>query len=333
MHFGFTDDQLAFRDAVRDLMAGACPPAAVRAAWDGGPGYDPALWSALADMGVLGLLAPDEAGGLGLDEVGLVLLLEETGRVAMPGPIVEHAAVAVPALVAAGRLDAAARAASGKGIWTFAERADRVGWALAADELLVVDGGGVRLVEAGQLTVTQPLVGVDRSRRDVAVGWSGGELVAGVDPALALDRGALGAAAQLCGLADRLIQMTVDYASHRRQFGVPIGTFQALKHHLADAALRLAHARPAVYRAAWSVATGGPTRARDVSMAKVMAGDAGALAARVALQCHGAIGYTWESDLHLWMKRVWALERAWGGPARHRARVADAILGPAPRQP
>lgn len=333
MHFGFTDDQLAFRDAVRDLMAGACPPAAVRAAWDGGSGYDPTLWSALADMGVLGLLAPDEAGGLGLDEVGLVLLLEETGRVAMPGPIVEHAAVAVPALVDAGRLDAAARAATGKGIWTFAERADRVGWALAADELLVVDAGGVRLVEAGQLTVTQALAGVDRSRRDVAVGWSGGELLDGVDPALAIDRAALGAAAQLCGLADRLIEMTVDYATHRRQFGVPIGTFQALKHHLADAALRLAHARPAVYRAAWTVATGGSTRARDVSMAKVMAGDAGALAARVALQCHGAIGYTWESDLHLWMKRVWALERAWGGPARHRARVADAILGPAPRKP
>jgi alkylation response protein AidB-like acyl-CoA dehydrogenase len=314
-------------------MAGACPPAAVRAAWDDGPGYDPALWSALADMGVLGLLAPDEAGGLGLDEVGLVLLLEETGRAAMPGPIVEHAAVAVPALVAAGRLDAAGRAATGKGIWTFAERADRVGWALTADQLLVADAGGVRLVEAGQLTVTHPLVGVDRSRRDAAVGWSGGELLDGVDPALAMDRGALGAAAQLCGLADRLIEMTVDYATQRRQFGVPIGTFQALKHHLADAALRLAHARPAVYRAAWTVATGGPTRARDVSMAKVMAGDAGALAARVALQCHGAIGYTWESDLHLWMKRVWALERAWGGPARHRARVADAILGPAPRQP
>ena len=92
-----------------------------------------------------------------------------------------------------------------------------------------------------------------------------------------------------------------------------------MKHHLANALLRLEHARPPVYRAAWSVAHDLPTRGRDVSMAKVMAGRAAALAGRVALQCHGAIGYTWEHDLHLWLKRVWVLERAWGGTAEHQA--------------
>ena len=328
MHFGFTAEQIAFRDAVRDLLRDACPPASVRAAWEGGDGYDPGLWSALADMGVLGLLAPERSGGLGLTEVDLVLILEETGRAAMPGPIVEHAAVAVPALCTGGYEELVERAIAGTEMLTAAVAADRVGWAQIAGHLLVGHAGGLRLVRAGQLTTIHPLVGVDGSRRDAAVGWSGGELVAGADVELALDRAALGAAAQLCGLADHLIAVTVDYARQRRQFGVPIGTFQALKHHLADAALVLAHARPAVYRAAWTVATGGPTRARDVSMAKVMAGDAGVAAARAALQCHGAIGYSWESDLHLWMKRVWALERAWGGTARHRARVADAVIGP-----
>ncbi|GAC1320301.1 MAG: acyl-CoA dehydrogenase [Acidimicrobiales bacterium] len=329
MHFGFSDDQLAFRAAVRDLLRDTCPPSAVRAAWDGGPGYDPDLWSALGEMGILGMLAPERAGGLGLSEVDLVLVLEETGRVAMPGPIVEHAAVALPAL-AGDRPDLVQQAATGAAIVTFAASADRVGWAQAADHVLVRDGDGLRLISAADLTTIHPLVAVDRSRRDAAIGWAAGEPVVGADPSLALDRAALGAAAQLCGLADHLIAVTVDYVTQRRQFGVPIGSYQAVKHHLADAALRLAHARPAVYRAAWTVATAGEQRSRDVSMAKALAADAATLAARVALQCHGAIGYTWESDLHLWMKRVWILERAWGGTAHHRARVADAVLGPQP---
>jgi alkylation response protein AidB-like acyl-CoA dehydrogenase len=111
----------------------------------------------------------------------------------------------------------------------------------------------------------------------------------------------------------------------RQQFGVAVGSFQAVKHHLADAALALEFARPAVHRAAWSVATSAPTRARDVSMAKAMASDASELAGRKALQCHGAIGYTVEADLHLYMKRTWALARSWGDSAFHTHRDADAL--------
>ena len=101
-----------------------------------------------------------------------------------------------------------------------------------------------------------------------------------------------------------------------------MGSFQAVKHHLADAALAIEFARPAVWRAAWSTAQGAPTRARDVSMAKAMASDAAEVAGRKALQCHGAIGYTVEHDLHLYMKRAWALARAWGDSAHHTDRVA-----------
>ncbi|MCA1847174.1 MAG: hypothetical protein LC792_29080 [Actinobacteria bacterium] len=135
-------------------------------------------------------------------------------------------------------------------------------------------------------------------------------------------------AAVLCGLAGRLIEMTAGYVKERHQFGVPVGSFQAVKHHLADALIALEHARPAVYCAAWSISTAQPTLARDASFAKAYANEAAGVAARVALQCHGAIGYTYEHDLHLWLKRVWSLQRAWGDTAHHRAVVAEAVTGP-----
>ncbi len=322
MHFGFSEEQLAFRDAVRALLEDACPPAAVRAAWSPShAGYDPKLWQRLGEMGVLGMLAPVDAGGLGMDETDLVLCLEETGRAALPGPIVEHAAVGVPLLASAGSA-LVGPAVGGNIAVTFSDRTSRVGWGAAADAVVLAGDGGLQVVRGG---AGEPLSSVDGSRRDVALTSFEGVPVDG-DAALALDRAALGTAAQQCGLAAHLIDVTVAYTGARRQFGVPVGSYQALKHHLADALLHLEHARPAVYRAAWSVAHGVATRARDVSMAKVMADRAAALAARAALQCHGAIGYTWEHDLHLWMKRVWVLERAWGTTAGHRARVADAVL-------
>ena len=325
MDFGFSEDQLGFRDAVRDLLRDACPPAAVRAAWSPDhPGYDADLWAQLGAMGVLGVLAPEDAGGLGLTEVDLVLVLEESGRAALPGPLVEHAAVGVPLLASAGSA-AAGPAVAGRIAVTFSDDAARVGWGAVADVVLVAAGDDVRLVDAASST---PLESVDRSRRDVALPAAAGSML-GPGGTLAVDRAVLGCSAQQCGLAARMIEMTVDYATARRQFGVPIGSYQAVKHHLADALLLLEHARPAVYRAAWSCATGAPTRGRDVSMAKVMSDRAAAGASRAALQCHGAIGYTWEHDLHLWMKRTWVLQRLWGTTAAHRARVADAVVGPA----
>jgi alkylation response protein AidB-like acyl-CoA dehydrogenase len=322
VHFGFSEDQLAFRDAVRALLEDACPPAAVRAAWSPShAGYDPKLWQRLGEMGVLGMLAPAEAGGLGMDEVDLVLCLEETGRAALPGPIVEHALVSVPLLASAGSA-LVGPAVAGNIAVTFADRTSRVGWGAVADAVVLAGEGGLSVARG---TEGEPLSSLDGSRRDVALTSCEGVLVEG-DAAVALDRAALGTAAQQCGLAAHLIEVTVGYTGARRQFGVPVGSYQALKHHLANAQLLLEHARPAVYRAAWSVANRVATRGRDVSMAKVMADRAAARAARAALQCHGAIGYTWEHDLHLWMKRVWALERAWGTTASHRARVADAVL-------
>ncbi len=145
--------------------------------------------------------------------------------------------------------------------------------------------------------------------------------------AAARDRGAIGVAAQLCGLTRAMIDLTVDYVKERKQFGVPVGSYQAIKHHLANALLRLEYARPVTYRAAWSVDEGDPEAGVHAAMAKVFASDAAGFAAKVCLQCHGAIGYTIEHDLHLFMKRAWALQSAFGTAAAHRARVRAHVLG------
>jgi alkylation response protein AidB-like acyl-CoA dehydrogenase len=325
MRFAFSDDQLAFRDAVRDLLERECPPEVVRAAWTNETGRTDHVWKHLADMGVLGLVAPESSGGLGLTMLDLVLVLEETGRAALPEPIVEHLAVALPLLppdvqtaAAAGSITVAA-GLTGDPFVPYAESAD----------LLVLQHDVALYAVAGNDVQLTPDASIDGSRRLSAVQWdpSADTLVASEDAlADALERGALGVAAQLVGLADRMIEMTVEYARHREQFGAPIGSFQAVKHHLANARVKLEFARPLVYRAAHSIAHDYPDRAIHVSMAKAQSSDAAALAARVALQCHGAIGYSYEYDLHLFMKRAWALAAAWGDARWHRARVGRAIL-------
>lgn len=203
-----------------------------------------------------------------------------------------------------------------------------VPFAQRADHLLLRAGKALHLVERTEVQL-RPVAAVDGSRALAHVEWraSPGTLVSG-DPTVAdaaFSRGALGAAAQLIGLGHAMIDLTVDYVTGRTQFGVPVGSFQAVKHRLADARLGLEFARPAVHRAAHSLAVSAPTATRDVSMAKAMASDAGTRVAAAALQCHGAMGYTTEYDLHLWMKRAWALARSWGDAAWHRDRVGRSI--------
>jgi alkylation response protein AidB-like acyl-CoA dehydrogenase len=261
---------------------------------------------------VLGVLTPEAHGGFGGDELDLVLLLEETGRAALPEPVVEHAAVAVPLLD-----DARAEAAAAGAVTiTVVPPSGLALYADTADLVLLGD----RFVEPGTLQRRRH-ESVDGSRRLFAI--------PAPPPAVQLasvDRVALGIAAQLIGLADRMLTMTVDYAKERRQFGVPIGSFQAVKHHLADVALALEFSRPLVYRAAWSIARGDDDRSVHVAMAKARASETALHAGRVALQVHGAIGYTTEYDLHLWMKRAWALAASWGDAAWHDGRVGRAIL-------
>jgi len=320
MRFAFTDDQLAFRDAVRDLLANECPPSAVRAAWENDDGRSGAAWGALAEMGVLGALAPEAAGGLGLTVLDIVLIIEEAGYAALPEPLVEHALVAVPVL------DDPARAAAGEITVTAALGDPYVLYGESADAVVVDDDDLLYVVERADALLT-PSAGVDGSRRLAWVEWDPTSPIGDETTRhAAFDRGALGTAALLVGLARRMLDLTVEYAKERTQFGVPIGSFQAVKHHLADSRIAIEFARPLVYRAAWSVTEGDPNAATHVSMAKSLASDAATLTASQALQCHGAIGYSYEYDLHLFMKRAWALAASWGDAAWHRARVGRAIL-------
>jgi alkylation response protein AidB-like acyl-CoA dehydrogenase len=298
MKFAFTDDQLAFRDAVRDLLDKECTPAHVRDAWTNETGRVPGLWEQLAAMGIVGMLAPESAGGLGLTMVDLVLILEETGRYAVPEPIVETAAFGMPLV-------------------------ERVDLTVAADYALVpwADTADVIITAAGRFERSQvELVAhpsFDGARRLFEVR---GTPVPVPGEQEGFERAACGIAAQQCGLADRMLQLTTDYVRERKQFGVPVGSFQAVKHHLANARVALEFARPLVYRSAVTL------EAAHVSMAKAKADEAALTTARAALQCHGAIGYTTEYDLHLYMKRSWALARTWGDARWHRDRVGRSIL-------
>ena len=319
-------------------------------------------WAVLAELGAPALVVPEAAGGLGLDDVDLVGVLEEAGRACLPEPLLETAALAAPTLAAL-LPDAAVAAAL---------------TALVEDDAIVAVGGidvtvgGLvspsEVTADGTLRTPRVVGGRDAAIlllacRDAESGWQlhavpEASCVAEPTPALSAsrdlstvhwplssdtllaygvaaeaaagllaDRAAAGSAALLVGLADRMVAMTAAYAKERHQFGRPIGSFQAVKHLLADARVALEFARPVTYRAAWSLATAQPTLSHDASMAKAMASDAADLAARVALQVHGAIGYTWECDLHFYLKWTWALSRAWGDAATHRRLVLASAGG------
>ncbi len=336
MRFALTDDQAALRDAARELLARECPPAVVRAGWPGTEA-DPArvrgVWARLAEMGVLGAAVPEAAGGLGLGAGDVVPLLEEAGRVALPLPLAETAFVAALALAqAAGAGDAEAgelleRIVAGEAIVAAGlDGSGLVPFAGVAETLLLGAGPGeeIRLVAASE---AEPVASIDGARAlgRVAPGAGRALPLDEAQRAAAWERGALGAAAQLLGLSRTLLALSTEYVKERRQFGVPIGTFQAVKHQLASALLALEFAAPSTLRAAWSLDQGAATAGRDVAMAKALASDAAERVAGVSLQVHGAIAYTTEYDLHLFAKRVWAGARAWGDAEWQRARVGASL--------
>jgi alkylation response protein AidB-like acyl-CoA dehydrogenase len=318
MHFAFTPEQQELREAVQQTLREECTPSVLRAAWSE---HQTQLWGLLAELGVLGINAPESIGGMGMSAADWVLLLEEAGQVALPGPLIETIA-AVPFLVEAGEQQLAERVISGEAMVSIAPEQ---GYALDADRaevVLQISQGQVRALREPTLT---PQASMDGARRLFTVEGEG-PVLAG-DLAALENRATLAASAQLLGLGRQVLDSAVAYAKERKQFGKPIGSFQAVQHHLVDALLKLSFASPMVYRAAWSLSEGDAARSTHVSMAKIYASEAAYLASRKSLQVHGAIGYTEELDLHLWMKRIWALTSSWGSPAEHRDRVATTILG------
>ena len=366
MDFAFSEEQEELRAGVRTVLDTECSPDALRAFDLADEDHRATLaanrWAVLAELGAPALVVPEAAHGLGLSDVDLVGVLEEAGRACLPEPLLETAALAAPTLAALlpDPTAAAALAALVEDDASFAVggvdvavgglvspttvspdgalRTPRVVGARDAAVFLLAcrdadSGWQLHAVPEASCEV-YPSPALSSSRDLSTVHWPldaetllAYGVAAEAAVALLADRAAAGSAALLVGLADRMLAMTALYAKQRHQFGKAIGSFQAVKHLLADARVALEFARPATYRAAWSLAAAQPTLSHDASMAKAMASDAADLAARVALQVHGAIGYTWECDLHFFLKQTWALSRAWGDAATHRRLVLQAVTG------
>lgn len=321
MNFELDDQQRDFAASIDAALASADVPACVRAWSDGDAGPGRRIWTRLADLGVTALMVADSYDGIGADPVDLVVAMERIGRWCVPGPVIESIAVA-PILLSEDRRSA--DLASGELIATVA-MPPLVPRAVDADT-----AGVILLAEFGQVrdaALGMPHTSVDPSRKLFDVNASGG--AQGTDTARAFELGALATAAQLVGAGQACLDSAVEYAKQRTQFGSAIGSYQAIKHKLADVLIAVELARPLVYGAALTLTGSDPgvhaDAARDVSAAKVAAADAALLAARSALQTHGAIGFTQEHDLSLQLLRVQALRPAWGDPMWHRRRVLEAL--------
>jgi hypothetical protein len=343
MSIGVTAEHRELASSLRAWASSLDGPASVRAAEDDPAATFAEVWAKVTDMGAASIGLPEPHGGGGGSVLDAAVALEACAHALLPGPLLGTAVAAAllgelaPAAAALGRGEVV-------GIGLEPARIER-GCLVGSIDVVLDAPGASRFLLAGvgqdrverwfvvpaDAVLVEPTAGLDLTRRTGAVRVDAevADLVDVPDLDGDLLRRTLVtfAAAEAAGVARWCLEAAVEHARVREQFGRPIGSFQAVKHHLADALLRLEFARPAVYRAAHSLATADDQaeRSRDVSMAKAFASDAALLAARVGLQVHGAIGYTWEHDLHLWMKPAWQLASMYGDAAWHRARVARAL--------
>ena len=369
MQLVFDTEQEDLRSAVRRFLENEVPLAAVRALMETRDAHDPAIWRRMAEeLGLQGLLVPEEHGGSGAGFVELAVVQEEMGRAVLPGPFLSTAVLAVSAILDAGDDEAAKdllpgiadgstiatlAVTEGDGQWELESTAATAqpsaqGWTLTgvkhyvpdgalADLVLVVartdaglslfavDGGGsgVHRTALPTLDQTRPLARLE-------LDGAAGRLV-GADGAAAqtvqrtLHKAAVALALEQVGGAQAALDMVVAYAKQRHQFGRLIGSFQAIKHKAADVLLKVESARAAAYYGAWAVAADSAEVPAVASLAKAYCSDAYFAAAAENIQIHGGIGFTWEHDAHLHLKRAEATRLWLGDPSWHRARLADAI--------
>ncbi|MGW6354198.1 acyl-CoA dehydrogenase family protein [Streptomyces sp. NPDC055092] len=317
MRFLLDTEQAEFGRTLDRLLGSADTPDVIRAWSSGDHGPGRTLWSRLGGTGVFALGVPEAFDGAGFLPVELALSYVELGRHGVPGPVVETAAVArlLDCLPDVAK-EWLPQIASGDAVVSLGVDSSYVLDADSADAVFVVSGDELRLASGDHGPL---LPSADPARRLYAPADGGTLLARGPDvrdaAARAVDLASFLTAAQSLGVGLSLLHRTVEYVTQRTQFGVPVGSFQAVKHRLADALTGLEFARPLVFGAALSLAPG------DIAAAKVAAGEASYAAARAALQLHGAIGYTQELDLSLWLRKARPLRDAWGTPAACRARV------------
>jgi len=351
--FDLSDDQVALRDGARDLLDDLASSVRVRETVEAGGGVDDALWSAMVAQGWPAVAVAEAAGGLGLGVVEVAVLLEEIGRHAAPAPFASTV-VALDALTAGGCEELAARLLDGSGVgcvawsrrvdavraeqeggdWHLTGRPDPTPYAPTATVAVVTatgpDGPGVYAVDLDEIGRPRREPAMDRTRE---LGW----LRFAQTPATRLggreaherlvDLGAVAACAEMLGGAARVLDLAVGYAKDRVQFGRPIGSFQAVKHRCADMLVDVEGMRSSTYWAAWCLAASTPDAAVASSTAKIWCSDASKRVMASSLQVHGGVGFTWEHDLHLYLKRAELDQLAFGDAAFHRERLV-ALLRP-----
>lgn len=336
MNFSFSEDQLLFRDSVRDFLANEVTPDFIRSLWETESGRSSTLWSQLAELGLTGMLVKEEHGGLGMNEEDFILIAEECGRAALPEPLVDNAMIAVPLLQALNHETTnpyLEKIVSGEAKVAVAHPVNLlVSDAHISELILFFINDEIHAVKTAEAELIEQQ-SVDPSRKIFKINFTfnpesciaKGESVEKLSQD-ALNRGALAVAAQHLGLAQQMVSMCVEYTTDRQQFGKPIGSFQAVKHHMANVAVKYEFAKAVVYRAANSIATNHPDAAVHVAHAKIAASDAALLAAKHGIQVHGAMGYTWEVNLHIWMKRAWALDKTWGSLGYHKQVIEKKVF-------
>ena len=307
MEFAFTEDQLAINEAAREMLLETCTTASLRAMLKDGRAIDEERWRTICEMGLLGMLAPEASGGMGLGLADFIGIAEAAGYVGLPEPLVELAGITIPLL--AGLRDEGFSdpgdllgAAMGGNLVALGHPANRlVADADRAIAMVLADSEDLHIVEHvdGKFERQESF---DPFRRLFAVQWtpSPATLVAKSWGDTA-QRGAILAAAQMVGLAQRCIDISVAYAKDRTQFGKPIGSYQAVKHLIANAQVKIEFARPVVHAAAAELPLDTIASRARIAHAKIAAGEAAELAARTAVQVHGAMGMTWEVDVHYFL--------------------------------
>jgi len=377
MDFGFSEEQEMLRQSARDFLAKETPMTYVRKMMEDERGFTPDLWRKMAELGWMGLILPEQYGGSGLDFVDMVVVLEEMGRVVLPGPYFWTAVVGGVALMqggsaaqkqaylpklAAGDLRVTLAQLEVDARWDAAgiqleAKKDGAGYKLSGTKMFVGDahtadllivaarapgskgaeGVTLFLVDAKARGVEAKLLNsMDQTRKICEVGLK--DVAVGADAVLGtpgggwklldrvVDRGKVGLCAEMCGGAQKVLEMSVEYAKVREQFGRPIGSFQAIQHKCANMLVEVESSKSATYYAAWAVANDVADAPLAAAMAKAYTSDAYRHAAGEGIQIHGGIGFTWEHDMHIYFKRAKSSEVTFGDATWNREIVAQHIL-------
>jgi alkylation response protein AidB-like acyl-CoA dehydrogenase len=326
MNFDFSDDQQAIKRTAKDLLADRFKLERVRELAEAGT-YDDDAWKELCELGWPGIFIDEQYGGQGLGIVELIILMEELGYTLAPVPFLSNAAAGLM-IQAAGSDEQKQRwlpgiasgEARGAAALVRGDEAKLVPDGDSAEVIVLCADGGVSVVERSAADV-EPVATMDSTRRYARVRAGGGEPLPGeVGPGVGA--GLLAVSAELTGVAQRAMEMAVEYARDRKQFGRPIGAYQAVSHRCAQMLLETEGARSATYYGAWTADAQPEELELAASMAKAYSSDAGWRVCSSSLQVHGGIGFTWEHDLHFFLKRAKVDALLWGSASEHRERVA-----------